>query len=227
MEGTNILQEEEVCEEEIEMDMFQPNLGEDLDLPTSPPTYDSNTQTQNSFVIYDNPCYDNVPTKNPYTSCEGIASQMVIYEDPSYNETKNAPLLASNATSKITNDNKNCVLDMLYDNALDDGPMLIDNPPCLEVVIKLCEDKDDILAVCSGTLTHESPTLFLNSPNYTLEEKFAYVEKYLCGLQLPCVENPHCHHNLNNENNTINYFEIGKLWGPRLVVRNTHYAYNS
>jgi hypothetical protein len=65
MEGTNILQEEEVCKEEIEMDMFQPELGEELDLPTSPPTYDSNTQTQDSFVIYDNPCYDNFPTKNP------------------------------------------------------------------------------------------------------------------------------------------------------------------
>jgi hypothetical protein len=50
MEGTNILQEEEVCEGEIELDMFQPELGEELDLPTSPPTYDSNTQTQNSFV---------------------------------------------------------------------------------------------------------------------------------------------------------------------------------
>jgi hypothetical protein len=171
MEGTNILQEEEVCEEEIEMDMFQPELGEELDLPTS------NTQTKNSFVIYDNPCYDNFPAKNPYTSCEQIESQMVIYEKPSYYETNNAPLLASNATSKITDDNENCVLDMLYNNALDDGPMLTDNPPCLEVVTKLCEDKDDILAVCSGTLTHESPTLFLNSPNYFLEEKFAYVEK--------------------------------------------------
>jgi hypothetical protein len=92
---------------------------------------------------------------------------MVIYENPSYYETNNAPLLASNATSKITDDNENCVLDMIYDNDLDDGPMLIDNPPCLEVVTKLCQDKDDILVVCSGTLTHESPTLFLNSPNYT------------------------------------------------------------
>ncbi len=62
-------------------------------------------------------------------------------------------------------------LDMLYDNALDDGPMLIDKPPCL-VVTKLCEDKNDILAVCDGTLTHESPTLLLNSPNYTIKEKF-------------------------------------------------------
>jgi hypothetical protein len=206
IEGTNILHKEEVCEEVIEMDMFQPDLGEELDLPTSPPTYDSNTQTQNTFVIYDNPCYDNFPTKNPYTSYEGIESQMVIYENSSYYETNNAPLIASNATSKITDDNENYVLDMLYDNALDDGPMLIDNPACLEVVTKLCEDKDDILAICSGTLTHDSPTSFLNSPNYTLEEKFAYVEKYLCGLPLPCVENPHCHHDLTNENSIINYF---------------------
>jgi hypothetical protein len=30
----------------------------------------------------------------------------------------------------------------------------------------------------------------LNSPNYTLEEKFSYVEKYLCDLQLSLVPNP-------------------------------------
>jgi hypothetical protein len=36
MKGTNILQKEEVCKEEIEMDIFQPELGEELDLPTSP-----------------------------------------------------------------------------------------------------------------------------------------------------------------------------------------------
>ena len=54
-------------------------------------------------------------------------------------------------------------LDMLYDNALDDGPMIIDNPPCL-VVTTVCEDKNDILAACDNTLTHESPTLFLKSP---------------------------------------------------------------
>jgi hypothetical protein len=172
------------------MDMFQPELGEELDLPTSPPTYDSNTQTQNSFFIYDNPCYDNVPTKNPCTSCERNETQIVIYENPSYYEINDAPLLSSNATSEITDDNDNCVLDILYDNALDDGPMLIDNPPCLEVVTKLCKDKDDILTVCSGTLTHESLALVLNSPNYTLEEKFAYVEKYLCDLQLYLVPNP-------------------------------------
>ena len=100
-------------------------------------------------------------------------------------------------------------LDMLYDNALDDGPMLIDNPPCL-VVTTLCEDKNDILAVCDGTLTHESPTLFLNSPSYTMEEKFAYVEKYLCGLQLSLVPNICCNHDIKLYIDLNNYFERGK-----------------
>ena len=52
--------------------------NEELDLPTSPSTYDSNTQTQKAFDI-------------------------------------------------------------------DDVPMLIDNPPCLELVTTLCEDKNDIM----------------------------------------------------------------------------------
>ena len=62
---------------------------------------------------------------------------------------------------------------MLYDNALDDGPMLIDNTQCL-VVTTLCEDKDDILDVCDNTLTHESPTLFLNSHIHTIEEEICF-----------------------------------------------------
>jgi hypothetical protein len=145
---------------------------------------------------------------------------MVIYENPSYYEISDAHLLASNATSKITNDNENCVLDKLYDNALDDGPMLIDNPPCLEVVTKLSKDKDDILAVCSGILTHESPILFLNSPNYTLEEKFAYVEKYLCGLQLSLVPNPR----YNQE--AMIPPKLGDAWIPKVLVtigKQTHH----
>jgi hypothetical protein len=75
-------------------------------------------------------------------------------------------------------------LDMFYDSTLDDGPVLLDDPPCLEIVTNLWEDKDDMLAVCDNTLTHESPTLFLNSPIYTIEEKFLYVEKYLCGMNI-------------------------------------------
>jgi hypothetical protein len=69
-------------------------------------------------------------------------------------------------------------LDILYDNASDDGPILIDNSPCI------LEDKNDELAGCDDALIHESPILFLKSPIYTIEEKYAYVEKYLCGLQL-------------------------------------------
>ena len=105
----------------------------------------------------------------------------------------------------IINNDEEYGLDMLYDNALDDCPMLIDNPLCLEV-----EDKNDIIAACDGTLTHESPTLFLNSPNYTIEEKFAYVEKYLCGLQLPLVPNLCCNHDIKLNTDLINYFERGK-----------------
>jgi hypothetical protein len=78
-------------------------------------------------------------------------------------------LLASNATSEIIDDKK-CCLDMLYDTALDDGSMLIDNPPCLH------EDRNDILVI-HDDLIHESPILFLKSPIYTIEDKYAYAEK--------------------------------------------------
>jgi hypothetical protein len=54
-------------------------------------------------------------------------------------------LLASNTSSKISDD-KECCLDMLYDTALDDGPMLIDNPPCLD------EDRNDILVIHDDAL---------------------------------------------------------------------------
>jgi hypothetical protein len=67
---------------------------------------------------------------------------------------------------------------MLYDTALDDGHMLIDNSPCLH------EDRNEILVIYDDALIHESPILFLKSPTYTIEEKYAYVEKYLCVLQL-------------------------------------------
>ena len=78
-------------------------------------------------------------------------------------------------TSPSSKNDEEYGLDMLYDNALDDGPMLIDNPPCL--VVTICEDENDILAACDDTLTHESPTLFFKSPIITMEEKLLYVEK--------------------------------------------------
>jgi hypothetical protein len=66
-----------------------------------------------------------------------------------------------------------------------------------------------MLAVCDNTLPHESPTLFLNSPIYTIEEKFLYVEKYLCGLKLSCTNN-HSTHNHHVYDVSCNYFERGK-----------------
>jgi hypothetical protein len=50
----------------------------------------------------------------------------------------------------------------------------------------------------------------LNSPNYTLEEKFAYVEKYLCDLQLSLILNPCYNHNIKLDIDLNNYFERGK-----------------
>jgi hypothetical protein len=55
---------------------------------------------------------------------------------------------------------------MLYDNALDDGPILIDNTSCIN------EDKIDELVGCDDALIHESPILFLKSPIYTNEDKY-------------------------------------------------------
>jgi hypothetical protein len=145
-DNTSLLQKEE-----NEKAIFSPKLGDVLE----PPKDDSDTQTQNSITIYE----------NSYTYYEGILN----HDNPSYYD---ATLLASNSTSKII-DKKECCLDMLYDTALDDGPMHIDNPPCLH------EDRNDILVIYDDALIHESPILFLKSPIYTIEEKYSYVEKYL------------------------------------------------
>jgi hypothetical protein len=105
-------------------------------------------------------------------------------------------LLASNTNSEII-DKKECCLDMLYDNALDDGTMLIDNPSCLH------EDRNDILVIRDDSVIHESPILFLKSPIYTIEEKYAYIEKYLCGLQLS-YEKSYCNYDVMIKNDIGN-----------------------
>ena len=43
-----------------------------------------------------------------------------------------------------------------------------------------------------------------------MEEKFAYVEKYLCGLQLSLVPNICCNHDIKLYIDLNNYFERGK-----------------
>jgi hypothetical protein len=49
----------------------------------------------------------------------------------------------------------------------------------------------------------------LKSPIYTIEEKYAYVEKYLCGLQIS-YEEFYCNHDAMIKNDIGNYFERGK-----------------
>jgi hypothetical protein len=88
---------------------------------------------------------------------------------------------------------------MLYDNALDDGPTLIDNSPYTH------EDKNNEFASCYDPLVHEnSILLFLESPIYSIEEKYAYIEKYLCGLQLS-YEKSYCSHDTMIKTGTSNY----------------------
>jgi hypothetical protein len=111
-----------------------------------------------------------------------------------------APLLANNETSEIIDD-KECCLDILYDNALDDGPMLLIT---LHVYIR----NKMIYLLSMMMLSFMSPMLFFKSPTYTIEEKYAYVEKYLCGLQIS-YENFYCNHDFMITNYIGNYFERG------------------
>jgi hypothetical protein len=143
MESTDILQEEydgtismeeEVYEEENKEAIVPFKLGDLLESPKD----DSNNQIQNSIAIHE----------APYTFYKGIRN----YDNPYYFD---APLMASNDTSE-TIDEKECCLNMLYDTALDDGPMLVENPPCLH------EDRNDILVIHDDALIHESPFLMKN-----------------------------------------------------------------
>jgi hypothetical protein len=106
------------------------------------------------------------------------------------------PMPNENNIDNNFKDDEEYGLDIFYDSTLDDGPILLEDPPYLELVTNLWDDKDDMLVVCDNTLTHESPTLFFHSPIYTIEEQFLYVEKYLCGLKLYCTNNhsTHNHH---------------------------------
>ena len=149
----NISLEEEVCEEEdksLSLGMSMQPQEEDNEEqkdeddeqleteerkhPPSPPMDEGNTQN----LVDDKLCFYDSDDEKEY---EPMPNENIIDIDFKNDEEYG--------------------LDMLYDIALDHGPMLIDNPPCL-VVTTLCEDKNDILAAYDNTLTHESPTLSLN-----------------------------------------------------------------
>ena len=75
----------------------------------------------------------------------------------------------------------------------------------------LCEDENDKLAGCNNALIIKSSISFLKSPIYTIEEKYAYIEKYLYGLQLSyAYGKSSCSHDVMIKSGTNNYFERGK-----------------
>ena len=70
-----------------------------------------------------------------------------MYEQPSYEHVvidgtyyysvesdDDMPISDIVAPNNDFEDNEECVSDMLYDNALDDGPIFLDNPACTTVV---------------------------------------------------------------------------------------------
>ena len=44
--------------------------------------------------------------------------------------------------------------------------------------------KNEIVAIAP---THDNPIIFLNSPNYTISEKFALIKDYIDGLRSTCT----------------------------------------
>jgi hypothetical protein len=52
----------------------------------------------------------------------------------------------------MIDDREDCYEDMLYDNALDDGPTFLENPPCATIVLHFLK----ILHVLQLLLTHET-----------------------------------------------------------------------
>ena len=125
---------------------------------------------------------------------------MVVHEMTmhSLEKSNNAPQnMPTSSIVEIINNDKE------YDKALDDGPS---NPPNFKIDTNICEDKNDQLDICDNTHTHMNPTLFLSSPNHNIEEKLAYVKKYLCCLQLSLDPNICCSHNIKIYFNLSNYF---------------------
>ena len=118
---------------------------------------DSNFQTQNSNV--------------PLVFYEEIERKMIVHEITmhSLEQSITTQIMPTSSIADIIKDNKD------YDKALDDGPS---NPPNFEIDTNLCEDKNDQVSICDNTHTHMNPTLFLSSPNHTIEEKLAYIKKY-------------------------------------------------
>ena len=78
--------------------------------------------------------------------------------------------------------------------------------------------KHEIVAIAP---THNSPIIFLNSPNYTISEKFALVKDYIDGLPFTVAHDDFDEYNMHVlAAPTCNYYERGTT-SPPLYVSNT------
>ena len=69
--------------------------------------------------------------------------------------------------------------------------------------------------------THDSPIIFLNSPDYTISEKFALIKDYIDGLRCTTAYDDFDRYNMHVlADPTCNYYERGTT-SPPLYVSNT------
>ena len=77
--------------------------------------------------------------------------------------------------------------------------------------------KNDIVAIAP---THDGPIIFLNSPSYTISEKFAPVKDYIDGLPFTVAHDDFDEYNMHVlAAPTCNYYERGTI-SPPLYVSN-------
>jgi hypothetical protein len=78
--------------------------------------------------------------------------------------------------------------------------------------------KNEIVAIAP---THDSSIIFLNSPNYTISEKFALIKDYIDGLCFTTTHDDFDRYNMHvHAAPTCNYYERGTA-SPPLYVSNT------
>ena len=72
--------------------------------------------------------------------------------------------------------------------------------------------KNEIVAIAP---THDSPIIFLNSPNYTISEKFALIKDYIDGLRSTIAHDDFDKYNMHVlVAPTCNYYERGTISPP-------------
>src|SRR5215216_7194904 len=78
--------------------------------------------------------------------------------------------------------------------------------------------KNEIFAIAP---THDSPIIILNSPNYTISEKFALIKDYIDGLRFTITHDDFDEYSMHVlATSTCNYYERGTI-SPPLYVSNT------